>query len=101
MTCARYECGGTARWHPVLQFRAPEKFEPCPFIPAILGMVLCDACMANAKVEDFMSEELKDLMRRMTKGMNQIEPDWARTTLGKEKLNSKYSELLRKRENGE
>ena len=86
MNCARWECGAEARWHPVLHFRAPKEFEPCPAIPAILGLALCEACMGNAKLEDLVSPDLNELMSRVVQGIGLVKPDFTRTSLGRTPL---------------
>mgnify|MGYP003494276024 CR=1 FL=1 len=86
MKCATSECGGTDQWHPVLQLHAPAKFGNAPFIPCILGLVLCEFCMSRAKPEHFNSPELQELMERITVGMGFVKPDFGRTTLGRAPL---------------
>jgi len=93
MQCFRYECGGTGEWHPVLYFHAPAEYDPSPAIPAILGLVLCGSCMDAAKLEDFVSAELNELMERVVGGMGFVKPDPSRTTLGRHRLFSEDGKL--------
>lgn len=98
MTCSRVECGGAAKWHPMLQFRPPASYRTEAFIPAILGLVLCDACRQNAKVEDFVSPQIQEVILKLAEGLGMAKPDLSLTTLGWEPFDSKYSKAIRKKD---
>ncbi len=96
MTCSRTECGGTARWHPVLQFHPPKTYRNRNVLPAILGLALCDACRGNAKLDDFLSKDVEEVVRNLAKGLDLAMPDFTATTLGWEPLGSEKSNMLTK-----